>query len=139
MADFGVETLGFAELEQQLDALKNSIVRRALREGLTKAGAVLVQEQKARAPVLKEATKKRVPEELRDSIGADIKISNANEQAELVVGPHKRAFWARFAEFGTSHQAAAPFIGPAFDASSEQALEAFMGEIGAAIDEATKK
>jgi len=44
--------------------------------------------------------------------------------------------WGMFSEFGTKHQAAKPFIRPAFEGSGQSALDALVNKMREAFKEA---
>ena len=97
------------------------------------APLLMVAGAKSRAPLLKVATKRRQPGELRDSIGMKISLSPKQESGKVSVGPLKDkskgkdspGTWGMFVEFGSVHGAAQPFMRPGFDSASQAALEAF--------------
>lgn len=60
-----------------------------------------------------------------------------NRRAGKVGGKYKDLgplFYARFLEFGTSHQGAAPFLGPAFDFNQNELPEIFVAEMNKRLD-----
>jgi HK97 gp10 family phage protein len=66
-------------------------------------------------------------------IAANIRISTkigaSGFEGSAAVMPSKRAFWARFLEFGTKHARAFPFIRPAFETRKQEVLDKFMEDV----------
>lgn len=54
---------------------------------------------------------------------------------EFKGSPHYAAVAALMAEFGSKHQPAKPFMGPAFDSSSDEALAVFIDETWNALQD----
>jgi HK97 gp10 family phage protein len=52
---------------------------------------------------------------------------------------HYAAVEARMLEFGSKHQPPTPFVGPAFDASSDEALAVFVDELWNALSDLAEK
>ena len=48
-------------------------------------------------------------------------------------------FWWRFVEFGTAKMAAKPFMRPAFDVSSQQALSLITNKLAAEVEKEAAK
>lgn len=58
----------------------------------------------------------------------------ADGDLSMDIGPEKkRAYYARFVEFGTKYQRSRPFVEPAFQESKREALEAMRARIREAI------
>jgi HK97 gp10 family phage protein len=128
-----VEVQGLKGVEAALEDAGPKLAKRALRKALRAGGQLMVDAAKARAPLLKEATKRRKPGDLRDSIGMKVALSAKQESGTVSVGPMRDrskgkdspGIWGMFVEFGSVHGAAQPFMRPGFDYSSQPALEAF--------------
>ena len=131
--DITVEVQGLKGVEDALAQAGPKLAKRALRKALKAGGDLMVVSAKSRAPLLKVATKRRQPGELRDSIGMKIVLSAKQESGTVTIGPLKDkskgkdspGTWGMFVEFGSVHGAAQPFMRPGFDSSSQAALEAF--------------
>ena len=67
--DITVEVQGLKGVEDALAQAGPKLAKRALRKALKAGGDLMVASAKSRAPLLKVATKRRQPGELRDSIG----------------------------------------------------------------------
>lgn len=55
------------------------------------------------------------------------------------LGPDARHWWGGFGEFGTVHEAAHPWMRPAFDGYKDQVLASIGTELWAGIERATKR
>lgn len=49
------------------------------------------------------------------------------------------AFWGRFSEFGTEHEPARPWFGPAIEQVASKVVDAISEELGRAIERAARK
>ncbi|MGE6895766.1 HK97-gp10 family putative phage morphogenesis protein [Priestia flexa] len=107
-------------------------------EGLTKqlkeleqlGDRILQKALKAGAEVLREEIKKRAPRsDMNKEHLADNIIISKVIQGHIDIGPDaKKAFYARFVEFGTVNMPAQPFIEPAFLAVKDK-IQAVMAEV----------
>jgi Bacteriophage HK97-gp10, putative tail-component len=70
--DITVEVQGLKGVEDALAQAGPKLAKRALRKALKAGGDLMVASAKSRAPLLKVATKRRQPGELRDSIGMKV-------------------------------------------------------------------
>ena len=138
MSDFQIT--GLAELNALLQTLPAKIEGRIIRQALRAGQKVILDAAKANAPVQSGA--------LRDSLRITTRSKGGKVSATLVAG-NKKAFYAHMVEFGTAQHfikpkrarslffaglarevvdhpgaGAKPFLRPAFDASSDQALTA---------------
>jgi HK97 gp10 family phage protein len=131
MAEFTVE--GLQELIDTLQDIpaslgeKRQINARALRRGC----APLLEEQQHRAPDDPETGGSRI----RDNLGISV-VEQSASGAEGRVGSKKWGFVGRFAEWGTTDQTARPWMGPAYDARVEEAIDLIGKELGDGIEEA---
>lgn len=142
MANLSVKVTGLKELGQALNNLgrktKNKLGAKAMRKG----GAIIRDQARANAPLLKE----RVPHRKRGTLKKNI-IASTKPQKDgsvrtiIFVRPLKNSnalefkgktgksgaynpndpFYWRFVEFGTSKMPAQPFLQPAFSSKKEQA------------------
>ncbi len=146
--DITVEVQGLKGVEDALSAQAGpKLAKRALRKALKAGGDLMVAGAKSRAPLLKAATKRRQPGELRDSIGMKIVLSAKQESGTVTIGPLKDkskkgkdspGTWGMFVEFGSVHGAAQPFMRPGFDSASQAALEAFTEVIREGVETLNK-
>jgi len=61
------------------------------------------------------------------------------DEITVRIGPAMKVFYGLFEEIGTAHSTADPFLGPAFDAKKDGALQIASQEFIAAIDEVVRK
>ena len=144
--DIKVDVQGLKGVEDALAQAGPKLAKRALRKALKAGGDLLVASARSRAPLLKVATKRRQPGELRDSIGMKIVLSAKQESGTVTIGPLKDkakgkdspGTWGMFVEFGSVHGPAQPFMRPGFDSSSQAALEAFTEVIREGVETLNK-
>jgi HK97 gp10 family phage protein len=129
---------GLDDLERKLKDLGPKLAKRGLRKALADAGEVMKEAQIARAPV-GPGTGDHPGGNLRETISAVVKASPTNEEGTVVVAPTRHGFYGMFAEFGTSHQPAKPWMTPAFDESKEAAQQKFVDALKDALEEAVKE
>lgn len=139
------EVKGLKELAEALNLMPKKLAGRALGAAV-KAGAVLVRDAaRAMAPVDTGAAKKSImawrkrgsrPDNIGYQVGVTLKKKWPRTKAVKMsgwkrfwTGEHRQsitkvqpAYWWRFNEFGTSRQPARPFLRPAWDQRSGQAL-----------------
>jgi len=127
---------GLEQLSSQISEFPDKLVRKGVRNALRAGGEVLREAISAGAPRSMDITHGHEPGFLADHIGMKVKTSVTNDTGSILVGPVKKAFYAMFAEFGTKHQAALPFIRPAFEGSGPSALDAFVDSLREAFQEA---
>jgi HK97 gp10 family phage protein len=128
MSDDIVTLDGLEEIEQKLKALGPKLATKALKDALMAGGEVFQAAIEARAPYGPhwfKFTHEVVYGALRQSIDIKTEMMVLEDGGMVRVGPDRRVFWAKFAEFGTCREAAVPFIRPAFEESKMAALEAF--------------
>lgn len=136
MAKTTVTVEGLRELDAALGQLPKSTGKAVLRRTLKKAGQPIAADAEARVPVLTGA--------LQISIGVGTKLTKRQGKlhrkmfkddkasAEIFVGAGGLA-QATQSEFGNHHQAAEPYMRPAWDGNKGQALEIIKTELGAEI------
>jgi HK97 gp10 family phage protein len=152
---------GLRELGERLMALPKEISGKnggPLLKTLRRMGAVIQKDAQSRVRVktgtLRDniiVTRKRKQELRPGEEGVEVTIrarakkyadNKKNRASGRVGGQYKTygpLFYARFLEFGTSHQPATPFLTPAFEAAKPRLPEMFKTEMARAIDEAVKK
>jgi HK97 gp10 family phage protein len=127
-----VKVEGLKELEDALTSYAPKLVKKSFKEAMEAACEPQVQAAKARAPLLKgPETKNRKRGDLRDSIGANVKVSKRGVRGR--VGPRRTkgesnqspGAWGLMVEFGSIHGPAQPYLRPAFDQSKNASVTAF--------------
>ena len=144
--DITVEVQGLKGVEDALAQAGPKLAKHSLRKALKAGGDLMVASAKSRAPLLKVATKRRQPGELRDSIGMKIALSAKQERGTVTIGPLKDkakgkdspGTWGMYVEFGSVHGAAQPFMRPGFDTASQAALDAFTEVIREGVETLNK-
>jgi len=142
MAKSIVHVEGLSELDRALGALPKSTGKAVLRRTLKKAGQPIADDAAAKAPVLTGA--------LQISIGVGTKLTkrqsklhrkmfkNDKASAEVFVGAGGLA-QATQTEFGNEHQAAEPYMRPAWDGNKDKALDIIATELGGEIMKAAQR
>lgn len=142
MANLSVKVTGLKELGQALENLgqktKNKLGAKAMRKG----GAIIRDQARANAPMLKEKVQHRKRGTLKKNIMASTKPQKDGSVRTIIFvrslknskvlefkdktgrggayNPNDPFYW-RFVEFGTSKMPAQPFLQPAFSTKKEQA------------------
>ena len=111
-----------------------------IRGALNKAATPIAAEARRLAPRRKEEPENRKYGPLRKSIrkSASTPRGQNNYTAEVKVGPSNRAYYGRFLELGTSKMAAHPFLRPAFESKSQEALDIFRREMRERIEKKSR-
>lgn len=151
MSDFKSGTLSFEggkQLEQALKEIEgklaNKIGRKAVRETIKPVHAQI----KAAAPVKTGVLKAGIIIKTRKRKGrltASVVASDKFWKPEKATsGSGKKAktrqlFYANFIELGTAHQAASPFMRPAFDSNRESMVSGVTKRLREGIDQAAKQ
>lgn len=125
MADFSVEVLGLKELDQALRQLAWPAARRALRKGMRKGANVVRDEARAKAPIDTGLLKRHIRTRERSEENGDLRFA-----VEIT----RSAFYGRFLEYGTSKMAAKPFLRPAAENKTEEAVVAMRDAMQEAIE-----
>ena len=137
-----VKVEGLRELDRALGQLPKSTGKAVLRRTLTKAGQPIADAAEAKVPVLTGA--------LQISIGVGTKLTRRQSKlhrklfksdkasAEVFVGAGGLA-QATQVEFGNEHQAAEPYMRPAWDGNKDKALDIIATELGAEIMKAAQR
>ncbi|KKM71083.1 hypothetical protein LCGC14_1434220 [marine sediment metagenome] len=105
---------GLRELERELNKLPAKMAKLVLRQAINKGAAVvvraakqnLVSNQSVESGELLRSIKKATKIKMQGLRGATVNVR---------VGLEPRAFYGKFLEFGTVHQAKKPFMRPALD------------------------
>lgn len=128
-----MEIEGLDELLGKMDGLplvlQKNLIARSLRKGAEpiRAGAEQL------APDDPTTPGSRIKE------GMMITVSDQTaEGATAKIGPSRKAFFGQFEEFGTSHQAAEPFLRPAFDEKQEEAIRLVGEDLAEGIEKEMK-
>lgn len=146
MADVQIKITGLAELDRALERFPQELQRKALADAWRKAGRIMAADAKDRAPVrvateggFGKASGKsiRAPGFLKSSIRLVVK--NVNGIPTAFIGWGKAAFYGAFQEFGTSRQAAKPFMRPAFDSSVQEVIREFAFQLRLGVERTAKK
>lgn len=124
MADFGVEITGLRELDRALQELAWPAARRALRKGMRQGANVIRDEARAKAPVDTGLLKRQIRTRERSEQDGDMRFA-----VEIT----RSAFYGRFIEYGTSKFAAKPFLRPAAESKTEEAVTAMRDALAEAI------
>jgi len=127
---------GLAELYQTLEQLPLKLEKNILRGAIRAGAKVVADDARRRAPVLTEADPRRVPGALAKSVrvmstgvkGGVVKGGVVVGQGRTLVGRGAGrqvadVFYAHFVEYGTVNMAARPFLRPAMDSKSGEAVE----------------
>ena len=114
---------GLQALQDDLLQLSEKIGGRTLQSSLSSAALPIVNEAKDKVPMAHHAYK------------------HSKNSAEVIVTikDQRQAYFWRFIEFGTSKLVARPFLRPAFEAKSKEALDRFVERLTATIDKARQK
>jgi HK97 gp10 family phage protein len=141
-----VSISGLVELEQRLLEEGPKAARKVLRKSGNRGGEVI------RSAIQQRAAQHVETGFLEDHIVMVTKADGSNGRLVVVIGPqgdagyfknatregskvtfegeiHYAAVAALMLEFGSKHQHPTPFIGPAFDESSQEALNVFVDEL----------
>ena len=150
MANLSVKVTGLKELGQALENLgrktKNKLGAKAMRKG----GAIIRDQARANAPILKEKVPHRKRGTLKKNIVARTKPQKDGSVRTIIFvrslknskvlefkgktgkggayNPRDPFYW-RFVEFGTSKMPAKPFMRPAFEQSKQQAAQTIINTL----------
>jgi HK97 gp10 family phage protein len=130
VADFDVHITGLAELERALLELSDRAARRALRKGMRRGAIVVRNDARNRVRIARG--------KLRRSIRVRER-SDSQGWMRIAVEVPKSAFYGKFGEYGTSKMAAWPFMRPAAESKTEEAVASMRDAIAAAIDEEIRR
>lgn len=130
---------GFAELEAALRKLPEEIAGKVLGSALKEASGPIAERASSLAP---RSDTPSSGGHMADSISVRaIKQEPAPGELEVAywIGPDRKHFYGLFAEFGTRHESARPFLRPAWDEGAERVLEDFGRTLGTAMERAAKR
>lgn len=145
MAKITVRTEGLKQLDKALGELPKSTAKRVLQKVLKDAGEPLAQTARAKAP--------RDRGYLIESVDVGTKLTRRQASLHKSKSKDDRAYAETFVgtkdpagvqtEFGNEHQAAEPWLRPAWDAKKDATLEqisnALWGEIERAAQRVARK
>lgn len=157
--DVTAEIEGLEDLEQMLEQQTPRAARTAVRRATRAGGEIFQLEIEARAPRLTGFLASEIVIKSRasgvdddsDATGAIVVRVGADPKAAQLVGgqregktltfkndPHYAGLEALFAEFGTKHESARPFMRPSFEAKKDEVLETFQTELRAELENLRK-
>ena len=117
-------------MEEMPLVLQRRLIVKSLREG----SEPIAEEARRLAPDDPETAGSRIEENIRTTVSDQTASS-----AIAYTGPTKRGFMGQFAELGTAHQMATPFLGPAYDHNEEKAYGIIAEVLGDGIERHLKK
>ncbi len=115
---------GSAALKLKLAAMAAEAPK-IIADALMEAAKPIQEEAQLRAPVRSGALKATIavrPMETDDAL-----------HPAVAIGPGEKQWYGIFPEYGTSHMAARPFLRPALDSRSDDALKVFKRELARKI------
>lgn len=142
MAKTTVTVGGLRELDAALGQLPKATGKAVLRRTLKKAGQPIANDAEAKAPRLTGA--------LQISIGVGTKLTRRQSKLHRKMFKDDKASAEVFVragglaqatqtEFGNEHQAAEPYMRPAWDGNKDRALDTIKTELGAEIMKAAQR
>lgn len=108
---------GGPEVAAKLAELSKKLGQRTSQEAL-ELGA-----ERMRVAMVRNAPRRPPHPDMADHIVTSPLPLRAGETAAVAIGPDKRFSYGLFVELGTVHQAARPFLRPAFDSQRKNALD----------------
>jgi HK97 gp10 family phage protein len=149
--DFSCTIEGLDDLEQQLTQMLPKAANTAIRRATRLAGDIVVVQAEANAPELTGFLSHHMDESARTgdhSITVKIgpikgagyfRAGQGSENRITFKGEeHMAEDAARFAELGTVHQPARPFLAPALEEKQDDVITVFMEEMQTEIDKVQK-
>lgn len=140
---------GMKELNQALKALGPEVATKAGASGTRQATNVMRDAVREAAPRGDQPTKRTWKNKDGSQGSADYGRLHQNIKTKKVRARKAhtvsfqvttgKAFWGRFSEFGTEHEAARPWFKPAVDKVAARVVDALAGELRKAIDKAARK
>ncbi len=125
---------GLRELLTKLEALPLTVGKLLIARAV-KAGAEPIR---ARAEQLAPDDPTTPGSRIKEGMMITVTEQSATE-AIGKIGPSRKGFFGQFAEFGTIHQAADPFLRPAFDEEQAEALKIMGESLAAGIEKELAK
>ena len=119
MATVTVTLSGLVELEEKLREESKQVAKRTV-----------VRAARDAADIWVDAIETSAPYKTGD-LAHNIVMSTTTVEdgIQLMVGPAKKVFYAIFAEFGTRHETARPFIRPAYEDNKQAVLDQFVSDL----------
>lgn len=122
-----VKLEGLKDLNKALQELDGKLATKINRRAISRGAQVIRKEMRALAP--------RKTGDLRRELRYKIRKSKEKTGFSGSVGPTKKAFYARFIEFGTSaHEIPAPMIGSRRNRRANPAVVSFGGKVFSRVD-----
>lgn len=117
MPSEALQVKGLKELSKALEELGGRDALKAIRAGVRAGAAIIGKEARSRAPVDTGELRRGIKWQASRSRSSPTEIT-------FVIGPVEDVFYGMFLELGTSKVAARPFLRPAIEAKSRQAVDA---------------
>ncbi|MFL4597010.1 HK97-gp10 family putative phage morphogenesis protein [Stenotrophomonas maltophilia] len=130
MTDFDIHISGLAELERALLELSDRAARRALRKGMRRGAIVVRNDARNRVRIA------------RGKLRRSIRVRERSEEQgwmRFAVEVPRSAFYGKFGEYGTSRMAAWPFMRPAAESKTEEAVSTMRDALGEAVQEEMRR
>lgn len=150
-----VKLEGLDDLNRAIKELVGDLRRKVVRAALRDAAKPIQRAAVAAAPVLKKPHPYRLPGTLKRSILVkdSKRFNGAGGEIGVYVAVRKRKglggkagarnpfdpFYWRFQEFGTAKQGRQPYLLPAFEANTRNAIRIFQDRIKVRIDKANRR
>ncbi len=143
-----IHVRGLADLQRTLEQLPAKMQEHALVVAVSAGAKVLQAAMTSAAPVRNDGrlkkmggigTKARLPGFLKASIGRKRDDKGSGSSVTYIVGVLGGAFYAKFLEFGSRHQAARPFIRPAVDTYQDGAVNRMADTLSTQIDHGARE
>lgn len=128
------EVIGLQGLLNDMGELPRVLQRKLVAKALRAGGEPVETRAKQLAPDDPETPFSRIEENIKTMVS-----EQTAEGAVAYIGPTKRGFMGQFAELGTAHQQATPFLGPAYDENEDRAYEIIGEVLGEGIEKHLKK
>jgi HK97 gp10 family phage protein len=116
------DIIGLERFNQNIDRLPYTMQRTVIVRALRQAAEPIRVRAQELAPDDPTTPGSRIKENMMTQV-SDATIDGAT----ALIGPSRKGFVGEFAEWGTSHQAAEPFLRPAYDEQREEAIR-ILGE-----------
>lgn len=140
--------LGADELNKTLKQLPKELSQKVYMQSLRKGAVLMRDAAKERAPYGSDFEKRSYARKkkgvatthfvkLRDEIR--ITVTTKTDISFAVAVHVGAAYWGMFQEYGTSHQAARPWLRPAFDATAELSINTIGQALGAGVERAAER
>jgi HK97 gp10 family phage protein len=139
--DVTVQMSGLEDLEKVLEELAPKAALEAVRRAAREAGEIWEHAIEATAPVLTGALKDNIEITSRakgNTLSVHVGPSKAIEKPVKAWGGQP-ADYPAYIEFGTKHQPATPFVGPAFESTKQDVLDKFVQELGTELKQLEEK